>query len=368
MSVLYNWNNYKMISISNLLQTMKSILYSFGIIYPSYLSSSSFSDIQIPMNWEMTNTDTFFLQKELQNYKKILADYQNELLLPIFQSVIKRVQPLMIMLEYSFSFLFKGEETVGQGQEEEETKKKKFFDFAIFCLELVFMIYIELINQKGIFKKITDEITDKKQKQKMEMELLNNVNSQLLLDVEDEEDMIEEKIEFSNDYLNDIKQKISDYLLAIISTIRTKEQINAKEPFMLTYDDIITKIDYYRDREKQKIKNYFKEMPVEERKLEIELKKLRLGVFAIDNKKLTSYGKDTGFYDNVITTNNNGDMNVDFMRDFESIEDLGENEDELIYANEQDEDNNLNLQEEEDDYEDINENAYEDFFESEYNE
>ena len=90
----------------------------------------------------------------------------------------------------------------------------------------------------------------------MEMELLINVNSQLLLDVEDEEDMIEEKIEFSNDYLNDIKQKISDYLLAIISTIRTKEQINAKEPFMLTYDDIITKIDYYRDREKQKIKNH----------------------------------------------------------------------------------------------------------------
>ena len=68
----------------------------------------------------------------------------------------------------------------------------------------------------------------------------------------------------------------------------------------MSYSEIINKMDYYRDREKQKIKNYFKNMSTEERKAEIILKKLHLGVFAIDTNKLVTYGKETGFYGDVI--------------------------------------------------------------------
>ena len=350
MSVLYNWENYKLIPVSNILQTMKSMIRLFGIIYPSYLCSKFSDKINIPKHWELIETDELFLKNELQNYKTKLIDYQIDILIPIFKNINERIQPLITMLEY-----YKEEE------EEDNDKKKQIYDFAIFCLEFVFLIYIELINNRDIYKKISDKIMDKKHDKKRETQMQIDTNSQLVLDLEDE-DIVEEEIDFSTDYLNDVKQKIADYLLAIISTIKTKEQVNQKEAFMLTYDEIISKMDYYRDREKQKIKNYFKRMPVEERKPEIELKKLRLGVFAIDNKKLTTYGKETGFYDNVFDKK-------DLMEDLETIEDLGEKEEEdnIIYANEQDEDDNLNIQQNEDDYEDMNDNVYEDYYESEYN-
>jgi hypothetical protein len=71
LSVLYDWENYKNIPISNLLQKMKSIFALFGIIYPSYLSSKqSNSEIKIPSHWEFTDIDTLYLENELHNYKK----------------------------------------------------------------------------------------------------------------------------------------------------------------------------------------------------------------------------------------------------------------------------------------------------------
>ena len=102
-------------------------------------------------------------------------------------------------------------------------------------------------------------------------------------------------------------------------------------------------------------------MPVDVRKPEIELKKLRLGVFAIDNKKLTTYGKDTGFYDTVFENNaTNKNVETDIMTDLEIYQDLEEKEyDDEIYANTQDEDDNLDIQQNEDDYEDINDNIFE---------
>ena len=370
MSVLYNWDNYKMLNTTNILQTMKSILSSFGIIYPSYLCAENTYVLSIPKQWEMTDIDELFLKTQLQDYKNILAEFKNEILFPIFQNIIQRVQPLITMLQYILFDYDNEERKEGKGEKdkgkEEEKKKKYIYEFSIFCLELVFMIYIQLINQKGIYKKITDEILIEKQNEKKEMEILLNVNSQLVVDLKDE--MVEEEFDFSNDYLNDVKQKLADCLLAIISTIRTKEQINAKEAYMLTYEDIITKMDYYRDREKQKIKNYFKKMPVDERKPEIELKKLRLGVFSIDNKKLTTYGKDTGFYDSVFDNKNPNQQLEKDMTDLEIYQDLeeNENEDNNIYANTQDEDDNLDIQQNEDDYEDINDNIFEDGGDSEY--
>ena len=199
---------------------------------------------------------------------------------------------------------------------------------------------------------------DNKRRQNNNNEILQQINSQLVLDennAEEEEGIVEVTID-NYDYLNDIKQKISNFILDIVSTIKNKEQVNQKQAFLLTYDEIINKIDYYRDREKQKIKNYFKQMPVDERKPEIELKKLRLGVFAIDNQKLTTYGKETGFYENVFNKKDLGEGEGEEEEEYDA--------DEIIYANERDEDDNLDIQQNEDDFEDINDNVFEDMNEN----
>ena len=354
MSILYNWENYKNISISSLSQKMKSILSLFGIIYPSYLGSSN-NSIKIPKHWELTEIDEKYLEKELHNYKNILEKYhQNPILLPIFNNIIHRVQPLITIMNFSFSILSDNANT-----NKNEVTIKKMYDLSIFCLELLIMTYIELISQPEIYKEISNAIREKKQNNRIETE--NNANSTLILDIEDE-DIVEEEMDFSVDTLNNIEKEMADYLLAVISTIRTKQQVNVKEPFMMTYADIIAKMDYYRDKEKQKIKDYLKNMSSEERKAEIILKKLHLGVFEIDNKKLTTYGKETGFYEDVFQSEK------EKRNEVEILEDLGEIEkDDMVYANGEDEDDNLDIQQNEDDYEDMNDNAYEDYYESEYN-
>jgi hypothetical protein len=108
-------------------------------------------------------------------------------------------------------------------------------------------------------------------------------------------------------------------------------------------------------------------MTADERKVEIVLKKLHLGVFAIDNKRLVTYGKETGFYEEVIVeTNKENAIESEYMEYLEGKED-SEDLDELMLEKEQDEDDNLDIQQNEDDYDDMNDNAYEDYFDSEYN-
>jgi len=363
LSILYDWENYKNIPISNLLQKMKSIFALFGIIYPSYLSSSTISTIKIPPHWEFTEIDKLYLEKELHNYKEILQTYQqNFLLLPVFKNIIEYIQPLTIILNNAFYFL-------EGGNIEENEKTKKIYDLCIFCLELLIIVYIELIQQPEIYLEIKNSIRESKQTEQSEMQLQIDTNSPLDLD-----EMEEEDVDFFADNLDNIKRELSDFLLDMISTIRTKNQVNAKESFMLSYDEIIKKMDFYRDREKQKIKDYFKGLTTDERKAEIILKKLHLGVFAIDNKKLVTYGKETGFYGEVFDKDkgDNKDKGLEQEQAQEQedyMEDLGETEilDELIFENERDEDDNLDVQENEDDYEDMNDNANEDYFDSEYN-
>ena len=240
------------------------------------------------------------------------------------------------------------------------------------------MIYIELINQPEIYVEIKNAINKTKQEQIEMQKLLIDSNkiifhteygniTQLQLNNEEEDDMIEEEdIDFFADNKDNIKRELSDFLLDMISTIRTKQQVNVKESFMLSYDEIIKKMDFYRDREKQKIKDYFKGLTSDERKAEIILKKLHLGVFAIDNKKLVTYGKETGFYGDVFEKDKDKDNAQEQEQEQEQddyMEDLGE----LIFENERDEDDNLDVQENENDYEDMNDNANEDYFDSEYN-
>jgi hypothetical protein len=124
MSVLYNWENYKTMNSTTIIQTMKSILSSFGIIYPSYLSDENTFVLSIPNHWEMTDTDELFLKTQLQNYKNILAEFKHDILLPIFQNVIQRVQPLIIMLQYSWFINEKEDDEEGKEKEGNEERKR----------------------------------------------------------------------------------------------------------------------------------------------------------------------------------------------------------------------------------------------------
>ena len=347
----------------------KSIVYRIGILYPSFLNSSLKSP-EIPKHWELIPSDITFLQKQLQTYKTTLKSFQKEPLLePIYQNIVERIQPLMDFLAFSlYDSSFDG--VLVEGEEEEESEKKKhYFELSLFCIHLIWMIWMSLIDHPNIYRIITNRIRENTE---------TRLEEKKIEEAEEEDDDMEEvnitTIQIENKAL--IQQKIADLFLAMMESLQTKKQVNAKEPAMMSYADIMREIDYSKDREKQKIKKYFTDMSVEERKAELVLKKLHLGIFAIDNKKLNKYGKNTGLFgdrDSAITQSEEEKAIIQGEEDSndrieESVEyqnmmqEENAEEDRDIFEEQEDEDLDVSFGErveEEEDYEDINEYARE---------
>jgi hypothetical protein len=353
---LYSWENYQDIPLSNLFFQMKSILYRIGILFPSYLVSEKVNAVEIPKHWELVPSDVLLLKKQLQTYKQILNPFKNEeMLMPIFENVVERVQPLMEFME--FSLYTKDTDTSPE-------KAKDFFELALFCIHLVWMVWIGLIDNPEIYRVITNIIRKNTENQIEENKLGDII-------AEEEEEMQEVNIttlQLENKSL--IQQRIADLFLAIIETLKSKKITGVKEPSMMSYADIMREVDYSRDREKQKIKKYFTDLTVEERKAELVLKKLHLGIFAIDTKKLNKYGKTSTLFgdrdEDVTAASEEADIEDSVEYQNMQLEEDADPEREIYLPGDVEEEFVESIQAQEDDYNDMNEYAYDNYESTEY--
>ena len=92
------------------------------------------------------------------------------------------------------------------------------------------------------------------------------------------------------------------------------------------------------------------------------LKKLHLGAFAVDMKNINKYGKNIGLM---------GEKDEEELAEQAEIQELmeleqDENENEEVFLEEGDGDSNLDEQGEEEDYDDMNEYAYDNYFDGNY--
>jgi hypothetical protein len=255
-------------------------------------------------------------------------------------------------------------------EESEKEKKKHFLQLSLFCIHLIWMIWMALIDHPTIYRIITNRIRENTQNQLQEQEE-NIEDGEGEDEYEDMEEVNITTIQIENKAL--IQQKIADLFLAMMESLQSKKQTNAKEPAMMSYADIMREIDYSKDREKQKIKKYFTDLTVEERKAELVLKKLHLGIFAIDNKKLNKYGKNMGLFGDRDIVMQNTEEKKAVMEDKEDSEERMEesveyqnimqendaDEERDIFEEMPDEDLDDFFGEPEEDYEDINEYARE---------
>lgn len=375
---IYDWTLYESIPLSNLILYQKSLIYRIGILFPSYLHSNM-QPPEIPKHWELIPSDISLLKKNLQTYKTILKPFQKEdLLVPIYENLVERIQPLMDFMEYA---IYLKNDKNDQKEKEEEDKKKYIFDVSLFCMHISWMIYIGLIDNKDIYKIITNQIREKGIARIEEKEI-DNYQGDLDLDEDQDLDPDLEEVNITTVQIENkalIQQKMGDLFLAIIDTLKTKKQTNVKEPATMTYADIMREIDYSKDREKQKIKKYFTDMSVEERKAELVLKKLHLGIFAIDNKKINKYGKNTGLFGDRDMVSSSSEKTTEEEKAIVEAEEEkreGDIEDSVEYQNmireedadpdrdifQEEEDEDLDVffgerVEDEEDYEDINEYA-----------
>ena len=280
--------------------------------------------------------------------------------MPIFENVVERIQPLIEFID--FSLYTKDTETSPE-------KAKDFFELSLFCIHLVWMVWIGLIENPEIYRVITNII-----RKNTENQIEENKREDIL--AEDEDEMQEVNIttlQLENKAL--IQQRIADIFLAIIETLKSKKITGVKEPSMMSYADIRKEIDYSKDRQKQKIKKYITDMSVEERKAELVLKKLHLGIFAIDTKKLNKYGKTTGLFgdrdrdpDQVITEETEQEADIEDSVEYQNMirEEEADPERDIYLPGDVEEEFVEPVREEEDDYNDMNEYAYDNYADTEY--
>ena len=316
------------ISITSLANHMKSLVYRFGILYPCFLQKNS-TRKGIPTRWELLPEDVYYLINHTKTYIPLLEPFvKDPFILPIFENCVERIRPLLDFIEYALL----------------SKNIVDIYELSMFVLHGIFLIWIGLIDHPEIYKTITRNSRENNEIRRDEP------NSLLEIDQVEEVDITSIQIE----QRTEIQQKLSDLFLVLFSTIQTKKQINAKEPGMMSYADIMKEVDYSKDREKQRLKERFKKMGTDERKAENILKKLHLGDFAVDMSKINKYGK----------TDLLGDR--DEEEDMEMALDIAYQEREEFFESTNG-DSNLNDQgEEEEDIEDINENAYDNYEEGDY--
>jgi len=323
------------IPIQNLAKHMKSLVYRFGIIYPSFLQKNILRK-GMPLYWELLPEDAYYLSRNTKTYFDILQPFvKNPLILPIFQNCVERIRPLFEYMEFSL------------------LEKEDYYEMSIFIIHGIFSIWIALMNHPDIYKTVTRSVRENLENDQEENRLINETNSQLMVDQVEEVDITSIQIE----QRDEIQQYLADLFLQMITTIQTKKQINAKEAAMMSYADIMKEVDFSKDREKQRLKERFKKMGTDERKAENVLKKLHLGDFAVDMKNINKYGK----------TDLLGDRDEDEVEAEASAE--AEVEAEFMET----ENDNANIDDinpnvEEEDMEDMNEYAYENYEESGYGE
>ena len=380
--IIYHQETFQDVPITNITQYTKSILYSFGILFPSFLLTKTDPIKSAHKYWNLLPQDQVFLKEKLNMNAMRLKPFQNDsLLIPILQEIIshRSMESLFSFLDYCSCFITK----TSQNQKDDSIRNV-YFELYLFCIHSVCMIYLELVENKDIFRVILSDIQHQFQEELVETRRENEQNSKLEMNEFDSQlEMMEIDIRSVQvDQYEEIQQKVSDLLLAMVRTLKTGKQVNVKEPIMMSYAEIMTKIDYSRDREKQNIKNYFKEMNTEERKAEIILKKLHLGQFYVDLKKINKYGQNERLFGQAdegekeddleeMERNKLSEINKKEFLENEMVEmmNLDHNEletsvEEWIYSEPVDENNNLDDDDRnidlEDDFTDIQENAFED--------
>lgn len=311
---------------------IKNFLYSLCIEYPLRITNYVNRNTQdskaynIPRQWPITENDSLNLLSYMDEVDRELDPfYQEPLLLNLMTHIQKLLKPISNILQFFYSFF--------------PTDQPKLYVRLFQYLTLtVFILHIELAEETSIsyetFKSVRQEEKD-----------TNELSEMIEVD------------EFVpvDDISNSILQKLGDlfkvYLYKILSR---KHQFTT-----LSYSDIMRRVDKSLEEEKHSIKEHFRLMSKEERRAELVMKSLHLGIFNVNNEKLISYGNNQDNLFGAVVS----EQQEDYLED-QLIDRMMNNDDRHIEEVEMPpEENHDSFDEDPDeDMYDITENAYEQNF------
>jgi len=178
--------------------------------------------------------------------------------------------------------------------------KKSITKLMEFCFLSIIREHIVLIDQIVIKKirkplEITSDLASQEQQNALSGELVD-------------------ELEIVSGETLELSSKVATYLAAIINIfINTKKEIN------YSYQDMMDQVNRHKESEKDAITKKLKDLSDEQREVNNEFKKHKLGDWGLGLQKgLTQYVAD--FYDNEL------DMNEELARKNKQLDDLGYND------------------------------------------
>lgn len=244
---------------------MKNYLYALCVEYPlrvtNYYSrnheDATHKSYNIPKHWVITPTDQMNLVNYIGEINQLLDPfYQDPQMIPL----INHMKPLLSEVSSILKFFY--------GFFPEQNTKIYVRLFQYLCL-MVFHLHLELA---------TEEIVANETFQLVRQE--ENDNADELIEVRDFVPV--------DDVTASIHKRLGELFEIYLNTVLSRKQ----EYTTMNYKDITKLIERSVEEEKHSIKEHFRKMTKEERRAEMLMKSLHLGIFNVNNKKLISYGNN----------------------------------------------------------------------------
>lgn len=244
---------------------MKNYLYALCVEYPlriTHYHSHTHNEgekykVHIPKYWPITPSDELNLHKFMKEIDQLLDPfYQDTHLMTLMNHIRPLLRAISSILQYFYTFF-------------PQTKTKLYTRlFQYLCL-IVFHLHVELSQDS----KIASETFQAIQKEE-NADLEDMVEIRDFVPVDDVGEAIQSRLgELFEVYLHKVLSRKHDYTT-------------------MSYTDIMKQIERSAEEEKHSIKEHFRKMSKEERRAEMLMKSLHLGIFNVNNKKLISYGHE----------------------------------------------------------------------------
>lgn len=240
---------------------MKNYLYSICVEFPLRITSTNKSPPPVyPSSWPITFSDLFkvttYVEETVQPLTPFYRDPNLVVLITHLQVIVK---PISDILKYFYAFF------------PEQNHKLYVRLFQYLCL-IVFHMHIDLSEEETVANETF-------QHTRAEIENVENQGIELM----EVDDIVPVETVSAA-----IQSKIAGLFEVYLSKILTRKS----EFTTLSYRDIMKSIEISAEEEKHSIKEHFRQMSKEERRAEMLMKSLHLGIFNVNNKKLISYGND----------------------------------------------------------------------------
>lgn len=287
-------------SIYRSIEYTKNCIYELTKVYSNIvINECDYSKVEVPRYWKLSSRHENKVRALIKDsYGSLSRFYKDEALNSLLtQMQINTVNiNLLVNQLVCFSSIIENNDETSYAL----FNKKSITKLMEFCFLSIIREHIVLIDQIVIKKirkplEITSDLASQEQQNALSGELVD-------------------ELEIVSGETLELSSKVATYLAAIINIfINTKKEIN------YSYQDMMDQVNRHKESEKDAITKKLKDLSDEQREVNNEFKKHKLGDWGLGLQKgLTQYVAD--FYDNEL------DMNEESARKNKQLDDLGYND------------------------------------------